>query len=207
MKPRSPSNRKLDPLFKTSSLSVIVPLSAVALIVTGCGTQQAPGNAPQGAPSVQQPLDTAAFEKEPCQSLKPPQTQSLGMGDAEGESELDPDIGASCTWSNVSSSGSLLSVAFPPQGAGVGSLYAKRDTYPHFRELPPVNGYPAVVAMNGQTPPEQAGTCDLNVGVANDRMVSIHTAASSDQSPFKADPCGKAQQVAGEVVKTLQAGA
>lgn len=194
-------------MFKTRTLGLTASLVAVSLGIAGCATQQA-GSEPQKAPRVDQPLDTATFEENPCQSLTPAQTQSLGMGEAEGEPELDPDIGASCTWSSVSTSaaGSLLSVAYPPQGNGLGSLYAKRETYPHFRELPQVSGYPAVVAMNGQAPPEQAGTCDLNVGIADDRMVTIHTAASSDQSADKADPCGKAQQVAGEVVKTLQSG-
>lgn len=207
MKPLDPSKRKPDPLFKTRTLGLSASLFAASLVIAGCGTEQA-GSEPQEAPSVDQPLDTATFEKDPCRSLAPSQTQGLGMSDTEGEPELDSDIGASCTWSSVSTNtaGSLLSVAYPPQGNGLGSLYAKRETYPHFRELPQVSGYPAVVAMNGQAPPEQAGTCDLNVGIADDRMVTIHTAASSDQSADKADPCGKAQQVAGEVVKTLQSG-
>ena len=102
-------------------------------------------------------------------------------------------------------SSSMITVTYMTQGGGLKQDYAKRHEYPNFKELPPVNGYPAVAgATDDPTRPEESGSCDLDVGVSDDLTYLVQF--SDLNGPDKADPCGKAQQVAGEVVKTLQSG-
>lgn len=193
-------------VFNRRGLASTIPLATAALIAAGCGAQgttEAPQQDLHGAPSIDQPLDTSAFEKDPCKTLEPAQLQRLGIT-VPGETELDKTAGPGCTWEDISAN-SLTEVTFATNGAGLQRDYAKRNEYPNFKELPPVAGYPAVAgASNDPIPPEESGTCDVHVGVSNDLTFLVQS--GSFDGPDKADPCGKAQQVAGEVVQTLQAG-
>ena len=124
------------------------------------------------------------------------------MGDAQGEADLEANGGPGCNWNNTSS---MAMVTYMRDGDGLKQDYAKRNEYPNFKEVPPIAGYPAVTgATNVSAPPEKTGSCDLDVGVSDD--LTFMTQFTAFEGPDKADPCGKAQQVAGEVVKTLQAG-
>ena len=115
--------------------------------------------------------------------------------------------GPSCNWSNIVSgpSSSKVRVTYLTEGQGLKTVYGQRDTYTYFRELPQIEGQPAVAAATDSGQPEQSGKCSVDVGVSDD--LSFTTQFTALDGPDKADPCGKAQQVAGEVVKTLQAGA
>ena len=198
-------------MFNKRSLAPITPLVSAALLTAGCGAQgssEAPQEDLHGAPSVQNPLDTASFQKEPCKSLSPQQIQTLGLGNVPGEADLESNGGPACDWSNVVSDAPdpmLLSVTYMTQGQGLKQDYAKRNEYPNFKEAPAVDGYPAVMgANNDPIPPEQSGACDISVGISNDLTVTVQTSATT--GAVKANSCAKAQQVAGEVVNTVKSG-
>ncbi|SDR16838.1 Protein of unknown function [Actinopolyspora saharensis] len=193
-------------------------LSAVALLA-GCGsgagttdTSEQPATSSvdmHGAPEVQNPLDTKAFQQKPCATLKPAQLRGLKMGDTKGESD-DSTGGPSCTWTDrfAGPSDSTVQVTYMVNGAGLKHVYQQKDVFEYFRELSQIEGYPAVAgsSLAPQTPtPEEAGSCDVNVGVKND-LVVLTQITLGDDSPYQGDPCGRARDVATEVVKTLKAG-
>lgn len=194
-------------------------LSTVALLA-GCGsgsdttdTSKQPATSSvnmHGAPKVQEPLDTEAFQQKPCSTLKPAQLRGIKMGSTKGESD-DSTGGPSCEWTDrfTGPSDSTIQVTYMVNGAGLKYVYQQKDVFEYFRELPPIQGYPAVAgsSLAPQTPtPEKAGSCDVHVGVTND-LVVLTQITLGDESPYQDDPCGRARDVATEVVKTLKAGA
>ncbi|SDR16888.1 Protein of unknown function [Actinopolyspora saharensis] len=197
-------------------------LSAVALLA-GCGsgagttdTSEQPATSSvnmHGAPEVQNPLDTEAFQQKPCSVLESDQINALDMQQWEVEQEMDAVGGPKCGWTymggppdyTVSNTG----VTFMAKGTGLKGVYQRKDAFEYFRELKPVEGFPAVAgaSLAPQTStPEEAGECDIHVGVTDDLAVTTQVSLG-EGSPYAGDPCGRARDVATEVVKTLKAGA
>ncbi|WP_257233753.1 DUF3558 domain-containing protein [Halopolyspora algeriensis] len=198
-----------------------VALSAAALLA-GCGAQETSGE-PQstsrpsqdlhGAPKVQNSLDTTAFHREPCSVLKPEQISALEMTQWKPEADLDSTGGPSCDWGYMGGppdyTVSRTAVTFMVNGHGLKGTYSKRGkgVFEYFRELKPIEGYPAVAAGStaGGTPEEEAA-CEVEVGVTD--ALSVLTQVNlGNGSPYQGDPCGRARAVATEVVQTLKAGA
>ncbi|CAM00169.1 uncharacterized protein DUF3558 [Saccharopolyspora erythraea NRRL 2338] len=198
-------------MIKKSAL-VLAPL-LTSVLITGCGAPAAvsPPPAPppdlHGAPSVDKPLETGSLHQDPCRVLSPEQLVALGIA---GAPQADSDVsGPSCEWDDIGGpphyTVDSLRVTFVVGGDGLKLSYARRDAYSYFRELPRVEGYPAIAA--GSTPggtPEEEGTCELAVGVTDDLVVltQVHL---GNGSPSTGEPCGRAGQVATEVMKTIKA--
>lgn len=196
-------------------------LSAVVLLA-GCGsgagttdTSEQPSSSSvnmHGAPKVQEPLDTEAFQQKPCSVLEKGQIETLDMQQWEPEVDKEATGGPSCSWQymggppdyTVSSTG----VTFMVNGDGLKNTYFRRGqgVFEYFRELEPIAGKPAVAAGSSASTPEQEGTCEVEVGVT-DSLTFLTQVQLGEGSPYADDPCGRARDVATEVVKTLKAGA
>lgn len=203
----------------TTTGRVSAGVLATALLA-GCGfadssdartSTSAPPADMHGAPRVPDPLATAEFQRNPCRTLTPGQVGELGVGDTRGEPDLAATGGPTCEWSDrfTGPSDSTTAVTYAVDSAGLKYLYSQRKVYEYFRPLASVGGYPALAAASlaPDTPsPERAGTCSVHVGVTNELFVTTQI-TTGEKSPHRTDPCGRAREVATEVVRTLKGSA
>lgn len=156
-----------------------------------------------GAPEVDEPLDTSKFQEDPCLSLT--LEQSEGIFGFNGPGELsDGALGKSCDWRNrdTRSAGSISFLDKDPRGLS-GEYEANEDgRWDVFEELPPIEGYPAVVRSVGDDRPN--GICTVVVG-ASDEIAFQAWVRLSESNVGEKDPCDVAADIAGEAVKTMQA--
>lgn len=172
------------------------------------GGNSNPTSAPaDGIPRVQEPIDTARFERSPCDSLTADQVTQLGLppkGRKNSDRSLAERAGNDCIWEEEHGY-AHASVLFPTnvENGGLKRVYAvqKQGRYAYFREMEPIDGYPLVAA--GRIGPD--GACSVNLGVASDMAVQI-TIGQSAEKRGKEDACNAARRVAGMVFTTLKAG-
>lgn len=167
-------------------------------------TSQASETLPaNGAPKVATPLDTAKFQQEPCLSLTAAQSQELNLG--AGGSLLETAVGPGCEWDNPDTGGAV-DIIFPVKNpVGLSGAYGaeKRGTVEVFIELPPIEGYPAVV-RNAEDR-RHLGTCTVLVGTSDEMAVNVVLRLSRD-NVGKKDPCELSAQVAGMAIRTIERG-
>jgi hypothetical protein len=164
-------------------------------------TDSAQPTAPeQGMPQVANPLDVSAFAADPCTSITSAQAGDLGVAHpGVGEPAAG---GKSCLWRNESGGSVLLSVI---TSTGLNGVYGAkaRGELAVFEELPPVEGFPAVVA--NQVDLRDTGNCTVWVGTSEEEMVGVALGQSRDKVGDK-DPCLVAASVASQVIATMKAG-
>ncbi|MGH3520273.1 MAG: DUF3558 domain-containing protein [Haloechinothrix sp.] len=206
--------------------ALLAGLASAALIV-GCsddstnGTPQPAGGQPpqtaqqpdsalphSGAPKVTDPIETAAFEADPCGVVTEVQLKSMGMTLDEFEPELDFPAGPKCDWLlHPVRAGSFGGAFLTANPEGLSNFYAKdkADEWGYFEEVDPIKGYPAVVVALNDPPGE--GFCNLEVGLRDDLAFSVGVSGSWEESPLYDDPCGVAQKLAELVIKNMKGSA
>lgn len=195
-------------------------LSTVALLA-GCSSGSGATESPEpssssvnmhGAPKVRSPLDTKAFQQKPCSVLKPEQIGALNMQQWESEVDMGSTGGPKCAWRYMGGppdyTVSSTAVTFMVESDGLKSSYFRKGkgVFEYFRELKPIVGYPAIAAGSSTSTPEKEGQCEVEVGVT-DSLTFLTQVKFGNGSSYAGDPCGRARDVATEVVKTLKAGA
>lgn len=156
-----------------------------------------------GAPKVENPLDTQRFQTDPCLSLTSTQSTDLDLG-ANG-SPFTTTFGNGCGWAN-STTKSKVEVIFPDKyPVGLSGPYGanKAGAVDLFYELPPIAGYPAVV--RNTTDNRDNGGCTVVVGVSDEIAFEVPLWLSRVNVGEK-DPCEVAARVAGMVVQTIKKG-
>ncbi|MFC5285632.1 DUF3558 domain-containing protein [Actinokineospora guangxiensis] len=154
----------------------------------------------QGTPQVSNPLDVSAFAADPCTSITKAQAGALGVAHpGVGEPAVG---GKACLWRNESGGSVLLSVVTANGLDGVYGAKA-RGELAVFEELPPVEGFPAVVANKVDL--RDTGDCTVWVGTSDEEMVGVALGQSRDKVGDK-DPCLVAASVASQVITTMKAG-
>ena len=155
-----------------------------------------------GAPKVQNPLDTTAFHQQPCRVLTADQLPPLGF-DAPGEQ--NGGVGAPlCRWRNGSTGASLGMQFELANSGGLSTLYERRGERDLFLELPPIEGYPAVVA-NARDSRNTEGLCTVVVGVTDSLEFSAQGVVSRAKRG-QIDPCEPTQLAAKLMLQTLKKG-
>lgn len=159
-----------------------------------------------GAPRVDNPLDVDKFKQDPCAVLTAQQLRSLDVR-AQGKFGSSA-LGPTCTWQDdYGPSGAGFDANFLVGGTGLSGIYNNRGKkLLFFQEIPPVQGYPAVIA--GPDDARSKGICELSVGL-NDRQildVSVTMRGEPDPAPNFRKPCAVAQKLAEEMVKTIKGG-
>lgn len=196
--------RRVRPCINTLALGAAL----VVVLAAGCSTttgtpQPAPSessSAPDslyGAPHVAKPLDTTKFQAQPCSVLTAAEAQASGAA-SQGEARSDA-LGPTCGWKNHDTFTSII-VRFDK--VGLSALYARRNSIGLFKELRPIQGYPAVIWGAGDS--RANGYCDVSVGVSDSADFNVEVQAGD--GPLKADPCGAAQQIAEKVIGHLKGG-
>jgi hypothetical protein len=169
----------------------------------------APGEAlpHSGAPKVENPIaDTSRWEGDPCTTISASQLSGLGLQAPAPQREDLPNLGPGCFWEFDAETVSGFSVSFDSQAAGKGlsNLYKHRElgSAKVFEELPPIEGYPAIVVML-EKDRRAEGSCAVAVGIRDDLTVGVDMTADPS-IPQGKDPCGWAAKVAALAVQTMK---
>jgi len=156
-----------------------------------------------GAPTVPDPLDTTAFQQDPCRALTPDQSQELNVG-SSGE-PYEEVLGNGCEWRNTESKGRTKLAFLDRDPRGLSALYRanKAGKWAYFEELPPIEGYPAIV--RGIVDDRDRGSCTVVVGVS-DEIAFATILELSPANVGKKDPCEVGAQVAGMALQNMKQG-
>jgi hypothetical protein len=153
-----------------------------------------------GAPHVANPLDTVKMQANPCASVTSAQLDQLDIGTTGKQDNVG---GPACDWgsdSDPTKSGATIS--YLTSATGLSTVYGQKGTYALFQPLPPISGYPAVLAA--QSDERSTGNCDVTVGVSDKLAMDVVLTVNS--GPQKADPCTPAEQLAADAISNIKAG-
>jgi hypothetical protein len=197
----------------------VIPLAAGCTVTTsGNGTPatvpdtKAPSTSPEsasdelptdGAPKVENPLETSTFEQDPCLSLTSVQTQNLNL--SPSGSPVDMPLGKACEWRNDATK-SEAQVGFlneDPRGLSAEYRAEKAGRLKVFIELPPIEGHPAVV--RGAIDDREAGGCTVVVGASDEIAFEVVIRLPEAEAGEK-DPCEMAAEVAEMALETMKHG-
>ena len=156
-----------------------------------------------GAPKVDDPLDTAKFEENPCLALTADQSEGI-FGISPSGRPYDQPLGNACEWKNEET-GAKADVRFlnkDPRGLSAEYAADKAGRWAFFEELE-VAGHPAVA--RGMSDGRPDGECTVVVGASDEIAYEVVLRQSEDRVGTK-DPCEVAADIASETVKTIQAG-
>ncbi len=192
--------------------------AAVALLA-GCaeesggapGRTSAPSSEPaanalphSGAPKVENPIDTAAFEAEPCSVATPRQLSAAGLEFKPAEPDPEQSTGSDCLWRfSATGYGLVGGTFFGLHDQGLSALYARRSSYGLFEEIPPIGGYPALVWNTSDHRKE--GFCTISIGLRDDQTYDVAASLGGD-NPDKTTSCEVARTVAEIAVETIKKG-
>lgn len=207
---------------KRYTLSMAVAaLAGTAALLAGC-TGTMPGNAQptsgsggssasdsglpsDGAPKVQNPLDTSKFQAAMCSVLTKNQLGELGIREpGQAEHGAGPDCSWTAKHNGEAAPGEFKSITATVVTAntrGLSTLYQQKPDLSIFNPLGDIDGYPAVRYDESSKP--MAGSCDIAVGVTD----ALDFSFDSDSEPGgSTDPCAVTKKIAGMVVSTLKGG-
>ncbi|HEV3356749.1 MAG TPA: DUF3558 domain-containing protein [Pseudonocardiaceae bacterium] len=186
---------------------------AIAALVTTAGCTNVsvgtPAAAPptglklNGAPHVADPVDTAKFQDDPCSTVSATQLTALNIGTQTNVTFAV--LGPSCQWGadlDLDPSAFRAILTYRTSESGLSGIYAQRHSYQVFTVLPPIEGYPAVLAE--QTDQRPYGGCVITVGVADGVAIDVGLTVTSGQ--YATDPCTPDTQLATDVVTNLKTG-
>jgi Protein of unknown function (DUF3558) len=154
-----------------------------------------------GAPKVEKPLDVSHFEENPCEVLTSDDAHTLNVP-PNGESG-EVAFGKSCNWRNKETRGSVRVQFYSSIKRGLSAVYeeAKELKFPYFERIDDIDGQPAVAFDTKSEKP--TGFCTVAVGVS-DQLAFDVLLYLSDGNVGKTQPCDKAAQVAGMMMKTMR---
>lgn len=156
-----------------------------------------------GAPKVNDPLDTTKFVENPCLVLTPVQSEGI-FGFSPSGKPYTSTLGHGCRWKNEETRAQAEVFFLDKIPRGLSAEYAVNEDgrWVVFEELT-VEGYPAVIRSQIDRRPD--GICTIVVG-ASDKIAYEVIVRQSQDRIGTIDPCEVAADVAGETVKTIQAG-
>jgi hypothetical protein len=103
-----------------------------------------------------------------------------------------------CGWFNSDTTGKVTVTYDVETHAGLSGEYQNvRPSDPSWKELPPIQGFPAVASAR------HTDSCQVSIGLADDTSIAV-TVALGLTADAKTDPCEVAPQVANLVVTTLK---
>lgn len=199
----------------SSVVSIVVLLAVAGCTSTpgkpmpepGSSSQQVPSTTGQASspavPKVANPIDTTRFKGAPCDALTSAQVAELFGPGVEPKTDLAGVGGPSCRLDSPSTDGAHLSVIFG--SLSLADFYRAKDTtYPFFRELPSVEGYP-VVAYDIAGDHRSEGQCQVALGTSDTAAVGFGVMQAQANIGRK-DPCEAARDVASMALANMRRG-
>ncbi len=157
-----------------------------------------------GAPKVENPIDTAAFEAEPCSVATLAQLGAAGLEFKPAEPDPEKSIGSDCLWRFSAAGYGLVGGTFIGlHEQGLSALYARRSSYGLFEEIPPIGGYPALIWNTSDHRTE--GFCTISIGLRDDQNYDVAASLGGD-NPDETTSCDVARTVAEIAVETMKKG-
>ena len=166
--------------------TIALAVGVVTAVMAGCSS---PPAAPQRvSPSIPgDPLDLTAFIAKPCELLNPQQLGRYYIA-APGTTTLPW-----CVWVPADTTGLTYQASVDTSSGGLESLYQHRTTVTGF-DPADVHSYPAIHRD------ARGGHCTVQVGVANDTLLSVTIDATNLRLSVYQDPCAEADRFAGSII-------
>lgn len=199
-------------------LTTVLAGLAAASLLAGCSdeTSGAPGREPRptqgqtsglphsGAPKVDNPIDTAKFEADPCSVITKQQLSGAGITLEKVDPQPDESFGPQCSWYPPFEWGGFSGAFLTANTEGLSVQYEKNAAgeWKYFEPLT-VEGYPAV--FNGQADHRKSGKCSINVGLRDD-LTYILSLTADQEGPYYKNPCDGAKKLAAMAIQTMKAG-
>lgn len=179
------------------------PTTPVADASTSASTGNGDSLPRNGAPKVENPLDTSYFrQQDPCAAITDAEMAEFFGDGVTAKPRPDGAAGPACAWNAAGIGQASIDVIFPTvDKAGLSGLYSNRNEAAYFLEVPPANGYPTVAWSLGDQRPE--GRCTVEVGTSDTETVNVSIALSEDKVG-KIDPCEAAHEVAATVIGNIK---
>jgi hypothetical protein len=157
-----------------------------------------------GAPKVEDPLDTTRYQQDPCSTLTASQAQEELNLPAQGKPE-EIALGKGCEWFNPDTRGAVHIGFLTGNPHGLSGFYNanQQGKYPYFTELPAVEGYPAIASDIEDRRPR--GICIVDVGVTDQLVLDVGLFLSQ-ANVGHVEPCDMAAKVAGMALRTIMEG-
>lgn len=188
-----------------------VSLLAGTAVLAACGEDARPLPAPTSAgqssaaaagggeaPAVDQPLDSAAIDADPCASLPESALGGLQL-EGPGRQRSAPN-GQECSWRLAGDAGRInVLTRDKTLPLGLSSVYREKGDLALF-EPKTIDGYPAARAEKAEG--ETEGRCQLYVATSDKGVFSVGTQIS--KGPNRAISCDFAEKVATSVLTTLK---
>lgn len=166
-------------------------------------SESSPDDLPRdGAPKVEDPLDMRQF-RDACLLLTSEQSQSLDLGTNGTPSESA--FGSQCDWKNDTTGSDVQILILDKTDNGLSGPYGSNEEgeLEVFEEVPPIEGYPAVIGMVRDI--RDLGNCTISVGVRDELAIDFSVRLSR-VNVGKKDPCEVTARVAGMAVQTIKNG-
>lgn len=154
------------------------------------------------APKVNNPLDVAKFEKNPCGLLSTAQANQILT---VSRTVVSPGATDStiCGWKDEG--GDTLGLGLVAGNGGLGTVYSQYHAGDpgYFIPIPDIEGYPGLFTSVADL--RSKGSCTVYVGVRDDEIMTVnmdYVLPAAGQG----DPCQLAQKAAGLAVVTIKGG-
>jgi hypothetical protein len=181
-------------------------------VLAGCG-EKAPavpspdkaGTTAAQAPSqdtVQNPIDTKAFESNPCSLLTKSQLAAYGVT-KPGKKDPAGGNGPACNFAPDDIKKPGFGVSVNTMSGGFSGLERAKGQLGYFKETAPINGYKAVNTDIDSNGPSQ-GSCSTNVAVSSNRLLEVGISSGGTNSPYQNHMCGLTEQIAKKVIATAK---
>lgn len=189
---------------------------AAALLVAACSGTTAgtattePRTVPpatrtgSNVPAIASPLPVSLIQGDPCSVLTPAQVGTFfSSTPTRDPGAKDTGVAKACYWSDIQR-GSHIGIQFVyGWKRGLADVYAKKGQG-FFKELAPVQGYPAVAYGPSDERPD--GRCGVAVGIASNAAFEADAQVASS-AVGTGDPCKDARNVANLAITTLKGSA
>jgi hypothetical protein len=193
-------------------------LLAMAALLVACSsrvdgtaspsTSQAQSSPTSGSganvPKVPRPLDTARYERQPCDVLSGDQLASLKITTTPTP-DVNDKLGPGCEWNAYDEVGLTVGARLLTAGSSLANLYQEHEqgAWPYFEPVSDVAGYPGVLMDGVRAVPKS--TCDMSVAVRDDMIYSIQLRIDPRKEEAN-DPCPVVRKIAEMAISTMKAG-
>lgn len=181
-------------------------------VLTGCGEKapavQSPdkpgATAPVPAPSqdtVKNPIDTAAFEANPCSLLTKSQVLAYGVT-KPGKKDPKGGNGPVCNFEPDDIDKPAFGAGVNTQSGGITGLERAKAQLGYFKQGAAIDGYQTFNVDVDPTGPKN-GSCSTVVGVSSARLLEV-TISGISKSPYQTHMCDLTEQIAKKVIATAK---
>ncbi len=166
----------------------VITVAVAALVAITAGCSSSPARPQRLSPSISgDPIDLTAFAARPCGLLD---TQQLARYYVTGPGVAEA---SRCVWVPADTTSLTYQASVDITSGGLESLYAHRTTVTGFGPAD-VHSYPAIHRD------ARSGHCTVQVGVANDTLLSVTIDATNPVLSAHQDPCAEADRFAGSII-------